>query len=79
MMPLQATSTCEMDQVDAATGVADPTDVICYLFAPEYIPVEVHVSVRLPTAVANFLSAVRDARSSLLSGAMSDSRPLRLC
>ena len=57
-----STSAQEPDQVDDAVGDADLTAVICYLFAPEYTPVEVQVDVSLPVETAPFLTSVAAAR-----------------
>ena len=72
--PLPGSSDRE-DQPDPATDAEEPTavvveeepatDVTCYLFTPEFYPVELDIPVQLPTTVGTFLDAVQARRSAV--------------
>ena len=60
--PSQATGPEGPDTVEAAE--APPTNITCFLFAPEFYPAEVTVPTYLPTNVEDFVDLVQANRSS---------------
>ena len=59
--PSSHTDADELNQAQVAG--ADVTVITCYLFAPEFIPIEVQVPTPLPASQDDFLALVRASRS----------------